>query len=104
MDWASKRLATGSDDGLVKIWSLDGKPTWESSIDCKHEMTVAVDADFGKKRIVTASWDYNVDLWDLETGPLETYTTLLGGLVDFVCVLLASKVSCSTTSSSHAGV
>mmetsp|Transcript_24106 Transcript_24106/g.56747 ORF Transcript_24106/g.56747 Transcript_24106/m.56747 type:complete len:516 (+) Transcript_24106:135-1682(+) len=70
MDWASKRLATGSDDGLVKIWSLDGKPTWESSIDCKHEMTVAVDADFGKKRIVTASWDYNVDLWDLETGEL----------------------------------
>ena len=72
---ASDRLATGSDDGLVKIWSLSQgleakDPKWEASIDCKHEMTVAMDADFGNNGLLTASWDYNVDLWDLTTGRL----------------------------------
>ena len=72
-DWAKGRLATGSDDGLVRIWNLNEpkwEPMWEKSIDCMHEMTVAIDADWESNRLVTASWDYNVDMWDLETGSL----------------------------------
>ncbi|CAE7641909.1 unnamed protein product [Symbiodinium pilosum] len=72
-DWAKGRLATGSDDGLVRIWNLNEpkwEPMWEKSIDCMHEMTVAIDADWESNRLVTASWDYNVDMWDLETGDL----------------------------------
>lgn len=76
-------LATGSDDGLVKLWNLaadeasdcdsrDSRDSWqnawERSIDCKHHMTLAMDVDWSRKKLVTASWDYNVDMWDLQTG------------------------------------
>ena len=40
----------------------------ERSIDCKHHMTLAMDVDWSRKKLVTASWDYNVDMWDLQTG------------------------------------
>jgi len=69
----SGKVATGSDDGLVKIWKLDSesedwKDAWERSVDCKHHMTLAMDVDWDHGRFVTASWDYNVDMWDLKTG------------------------------------
>ena len=35
-------------------------------------MTLAMDVDWDHGRFVTASWDYNVDMWDLKTGPLES--------------------------------
>ncbi len=69
-------LFSGSDDGLVKIWNLgvddDGtwEAAWERSIDCQHHMTLAMDVDWERQKLVTASWDYNVDLWDLQTGGL----------------------------------
>lgn len=72
------RLATGSDDGLVKLWNLaldessdenfSWETAWERSIDCKHHMTLAMDVDWSRNKLVTASWDYNVDMWDLKTG------------------------------------
>lgn len=31
-------------------------------------MTLAMDVDWSRKKLVTASWDYNVDMWDLQTG------------------------------------
>lgn len=46
--------------------------TQERSIDCKHHMTLAMDVDWDHGRLVTASWDYNVDMWDLKTGALES--------------------------------
>lgn len=66
LDARSRSLATGADDGLVKIWALDSD--WRSSVDCMHNQTLALDVDWSKRRLATASWDYNVDLWDLETG------------------------------------
>ena len=66
LDAKSRSLATGADDGLVKIWDLDSG--WRSSVDCMHNQTVALDVDWSKRRLATASWDHNVDLWDLETG------------------------------------
>ena len=35
-------------------------------------MTLAMDVDWDHGRFVTASWDYNVDMWDLKTGALES--------------------------------
>ena len=74
-DAENGKLATGSDDGLVKIWNLGAddekwETAWESSIDCKHNMTLAMDADWQRDLLVTASWDYNVDMWNLTTGNL----------------------------------
>ena len=49
--------------------SRDAVPTTEErSIDCKHHMTLAMDVDWSRQKLCTASWDYNVDMWDLQTG------------------------------------
>eukprot|EP00913_Durusdinium_trenchii_P026561 g24919.t1 len=74
LDAENGKLATASDDGLVKIWNLhteageEWETSWENSLDCKHNMTVAMDVDWQLGRLVTASWDYNVDMWNLTTG------------------------------------
>eukprot|EP00927_Polykrikos_kofoidii_P059371 TRINITY_DN54532_c0_g1_i1.p1 TRINITY_DN54532_c0_g1~~TRINITY_DN54532_c0_g1_i1.p1 ORF type:complete len:455 (-),score=69.86 TRINITY_DN54532_c0_g1_i1:14-1378(-) len=69
VDWASKRVLTGSQDKSLVLWAI------EADNSCKQLRTLrgqrgqiyCVAADWHAQRCICGSWDGSLQLWDLET-------------------------------------
>ncbi|EDO32035.1 predicted protein [Nematostella vectensis] len=88
----SKRIVVGSDNGAVDIWSQSGSLLGLENLASlkEHDNVVSsVSVDCEKSRIISASWDRSIKVWDLTS---EQCIRTLKGHSDFVL-----GVDCSGT-------
>jgi WD40 repeat protein len=63
-----RRMASGSPDGLVRVWDLDtGKPLWEGGSPHGNIIREVAGSPDGRW-LASGSWDKFVRIWDAETG------------------------------------
>ncbi|EDM76993.1 WD-40 repeat [Plesiocystis pacifica SIR-1] len=66
-DARSQRLATGSDDGVVRVWALDSGDLVQRLSGHAEPVSALAFADSGRA-LVSGSWDSTVRFWDLDAG------------------------------------
>lgn len=74
-------LATGSDDGVISVWSLDGRKAKQKDLTGHEGPIVALAFDAGSELLISASRDKSVRLWrvgDLDIGGEVASMVLIG--------------------------
>ena len=80
-----QHIISGSDDHLVKVWSVATK-SLVSTCECGGERVLALAVMPGGARFVSCSSDRTAKLWTLHDGPLER-TFAVGSAVDCIAAL-----------------
>ena len=66
------RLASGSDDGSVRVWDLDAGGAalfvLEGHTNWVYALTAYADPATGEPRLASGSWDKTVRVWDASKG------------------------------------
>ena len=75
------RLASGSGDGSIKVWTMGPGPDWpcERTLDGHTNGVRALAGWEGK--VISGSWDDTIRVWDASTGGLDTTLTRHRGAV-----------------------
>ena len=75
------RLASGSLDNSIKVWTLGQGPEWQ----CERTLTGhsgLVESLAGwEGKLISGSWDRTIRVWELETGGLDATLTGHTGIV-----------------------
>jgi len=75
----SRRIASSSQDGIVKVWDAQtGEDLLSFQAHADHVRSVAFSPE--GQRLATASWDGTAKVWDAQTGQLIHTLKIRGGL------------------------